>query len=261
MSNDEGKIVVNVRRQYRQLLLSGYEHPAQSTNEKRDHKTLPKLTTEPPKLRKGERAYNLSIQVVIEQVSNDSGEYIYRVLLNDDPNLSVTPYSVRGKKETGPAVDLPKKGNKGGDSFSMVYGIHKGGQRALSHTPQHPLQRVLPQIYSFILGAIDRAIECTILIPEEAPRIDDPGQRIESTPTQKSLGADKKKRRGKALRPQVLPETLPEEAAILVADDGQVLGWEQRNPSHRLIDLGSGTDNGGAIANALSDGQTPDIGF
>lgn len=259
MSGKKGTL--NVRRGYRQSYLSGFEHIAQSTNQDSDSQKIKRLTDSPPKINKGQRSYSVSVQVIIEQVSNDSGLYTYRVLLNDDPNISVTPYSIRSKKETGQNVDLPKKGIKGGDSFSLVYGVHKGQHRTLSHTTQHPLPRVLPQIYSFILGAIDRAIECTILIPEDKATNDDSGKRAESTPTQESLGTDKEKRRSKKIRPEVLPEALPENSPLLVEIDGALLGSRQGNREVGLIQLGSGTDNGGAIANDLSNGQTPDIGF
>lgn len=255
------KGTLNVRREYRQSYLSGFEHIAQSANQDGDSQKIKRLTDSPPKINKGQRSYSVSVQVIIEQVSNDSGEYTYRVLLNDDPNIFVSPYSIRSKKETGQAVDLPKKGIKGGDSFSLVYGIHKGQKRTLSHTAQHPLQRVVPQIYSFILGALDRAIECTILIPEDKAANDDTGKRIESTPTQESMGTDKKKGRGKKIRAEVLPETLPENSPLLVALDRALLGSGQGNREAGHVQLGSGTDNGGAIADDLSNGQTPDLGF
>lgn len=259
MKKQKGNI--NVRREYRQAFLSGYESLIQSRNEDGNSKTLPRLTDSPPQVRKGERSYNLSIKVIVEQVSNDSGQYTYRICLADDPHLSVAPYSVRGKKETGQTVDLPKKGIKGGDSFSMVYGIHEDGSGTLSHTPQHPIQRVAPQIYSFILGAIDRAIECTILKPENEATNDDTRKRSEGTPTQENVGTDKKERRGKKVLPEILPETLPEETTVLVAADGAILGWRQIDPELRLAELGGGTDQRGELADTLASGETPDLGF
>lgn len=256
----KGTKPTNVRREYRQSFLSGYEHIAQSRDENGNSKAEI-VVDGSPKVKRGQAMYQVSVTFLIEQVSSDSGEYLYRVLLNDDPDILAMPVSKRSKKPTGQNAYLPKTGVKGGDSFSLVYGVYQSRQRSLSHTPQHPLQRVTPQIYSFLLGVIDRAIECTILIPENAPRIDDPGQRIESTPTQKSIRDNKKKGRRKKIRAKVLSEALPEEAASVVEIDGQVLGRGQANSEIRSNQLASRTYNGGELADGLSDGQTPDIGF
>lgn len=250
----------NVRREYRQSFISGFEHIAQSRDENGNRKT-DVVVESSAAIKKGQRMYNVSISLIIEQISNDSGQYIYRILLNDDPNISCTPLSTRSKKAIGQAASLPKKNIKGGDSFSMVYGIHKDGKCSLSHTSQHPIQRVAPQVYSFILGAIDRAIECTILLPEDEKGNDDTGERSKGTPTQKSLGENKKTRRGKKIRAEVLPETLPEEAPGMVEIDREVLGRRQANSEIRSNQLGSGTYIGGELADSLSDGQAPDIGF
>lgn len=253
--------VKNARAAYRQLFLSGYEHIAQPKDPDGNSKTVKRLTDAAPQIVKGQRSYQVSLTFVIEQTGNDSSQYDYRILLNDDPNISVTPYSIRGKKTTGQVVDLPKTGIKGGDSFSMVYGIHQSGQRTLSHSPQHPIQRVAPQLYSFFLGAIDRAIECTILLTPKQEGNDDTGKRSESTPTQKGLGTDKKKGRGKKVLSEVLPETLPEKAAVMVEVNGEILGRGQANSETELGGLGGGTNQRGELADALSDGQSPDIGF
>jgi len=253
--------VTNARREYRQQFLSGFEPVVQPGDANSNSKTLRDLTNETPQVHKGARCYNLSIPLIIEQVSNDSGEYIYRVLLNDDANILVAPYSIRGKKETGQAVNLPKTGIKGGTSFSMVYGVHEDGVGSLSHTKQHPIQQVAPQLYGYVLGAIDRAIQCTILITEDQKGDDGTGQRIESTPTSEVLGTDKKARRGKKVLSQVLPETLPEEAANLVEDDRKILGGRQEDAQNGLDRVRGDAYHGEGLEDLLTGDRPPDIGF
>lgn len=252
--------VQNVRRGYRQLFISGFEHLAQSRDENGNSKTEIVVGGSKP-VKRGERSYKVSFTLILEQVSNDSGEYVYRVLVNDDPDISVTPYSIRSKKETGQTAHLPKTGIKGGSSFSLVYGIHESGNCSLSHTAQHSLPKVAPQLYSIAMGAIHRAIECTILLPENEKENDDTGERSEGSPTQKSLGTDKEKRRSKKVRAEVLPEAIPEKTPVLVETDRAILGERPGNREVGPINLGSGADNGGEIADALSDGQSPDLGF
>lgn len=250
----------NVRREYRQSFISGFEHLAQSRDENGNRKTDVVVESSAP-IKRGQGMYNVSVTFVIEQVSNDSGEYVYRILLNDDPDISVLPISKRSKKAIGQVASLPKAGNKGGDSFSMVYGIHESGKRPLSHTPEHPVFRVASQVYSFLLGTIDRAIECTILIPNDTKTNDDAGERVQGPQSQESLGANKKAGRSKKIRAKILPEATPEKATSMVEINGPILGRRQEDSAARPDELGSGTYYGGELADSLSDGQTPDIGF
>ena len=240
----------NVRREYRQSYLSGFEHPAQPRDENGNRETDIVVEGSKP-IPRGKGGYQVSVTFVIEPIGNDSGKHNYRVLLNDDPDILITPYSIRGKKATGQAAYAPKKGIKGGDSFSLVYGVHESGNRSLSHTTQHPLSRVLPQIYSFLLGAIDTAVECTILVPENETANDDPGERIEGSATQKVLGTNTQKGWRKKVRTKVQSETVPEEATGMVEINGTVLGWGQANSEIRLNQLASGTYYGGELAHQL----------
>lgn len=258
MKKQKGNI--NVRREYRQSFISGFEPVVQSRDENGNRKTDVVVESSPP-VKRGAGMYQVTLTFIIESVGDYRDEHAYRILLNDDPDISVLPVSKRSKKAIGQAARLPKKGLKGGDSFTMVYGIQPSGQRTLSHTPQHPLQRVAPQIYSYLLGAIDRAIECTILEPEDETSNDDARKRSEGTPTQENVGTDKKKGRRKKVLPEILPETLPEEASGMVEVDGTVLGWGQANSEIRLNQLGGGTYFGGELADTLASGETPDIGF
>jgi len=251
----------NVVKRYRQLFLSGYEHTAQSSDEKRDSQKNAKIPEQRPEVPRGKGSYNVSVQFVIEEIGNDCGKHTYRVLLNDDPNILIAPYSIRSKKETGQTFNLPKKNIKGGTSFSVVYGVHEKGGSSLSHTEQHKIQFVTPLLYSFILGAIDRAIECTVLEPNKEQANDDTNKRIESTPPPKNVGTDKKAGRGKKIRAKVLPKALPEEAAGVVETNGSLLGGRQADAKAGPVELASGTYQGGELADSLSDGQPPDIGF
>jgi len=239
MSKKTKERLKNARRQYRQQFLSGFEPVVQPGNEDGNSKTVTSVQNGPTQVKQGERSYYISIPVIIEQVSNDNQQYIYRILLNDDPDLFVSPYSIRSKKATGQAAYLPKTHIKGGSSFSMVYGVHKDGDGSLSHTQQHPIQQVAPQLYSYILGAIDRTIQCTLLLPERQKTVDDTGQRKERAPISEVIRTYTEKRRGKKVLPEVLPEALPEEATILVETDGTILGGGQENNEPGLVILGS----------------------
>lgn len=258
MSSKKG--LQSVRPRYRQAFLSGYEHLTQPKNENGDRKKdlEDAEITEPPR---GKRSYNLSLQVIIEQAGNDSGEYLYKIRLNDNANLLVAPYSITGKKDIGPASSLPKETGQGVYVLPLVYGIHEGGNGTLSHPNGRDILQETSHIYGWLLGQLDRAIKCTVLKPENEATNDDTGQRKEGTPTPKSMGTNKKARRGKKVLPKVLPETPSEKAAELVEDDWEILVGRQEDAQARHELLGSRTYDGSSIADALSDGQAPDIGF
>lgn len=254
------RMVRNVTPLYRQLFISGYEHIDKSGNKDGNSKAVKQAEAHTTPIR-GERCYHVSIPVIIEQISNDSGEYQYKISINAHSDIPIASFSKRGKKITGQIAHIPQEVGGKPDTFSLVYGIHKSGMRALSHTTEHPIFTTTAQIYGSILGIIDRAIQCTILQPENAQTNDDAGQRIESASTQKDVGGDKKTRRSKKVRAKILPETSPEETPLLVEIDRKVLGWGPANDDIRPIGMGSDIYTGGGIADSLANGETPDLGF
>ena len=248
----------NVGRNYRQLFFSGFKSDIQPGNEDGNSKTV-KQVAERQEPVKGARCYKILVPVIIEQTSYDSGQYNYRILLNDNANLPISPYSIRGKKDIGPSANAPKKEGRRTNAIHLVYGVHEDGVRALSHTNQSNVQPDAAQIYSFVLGQIDRAIECTIFEHQNGKGDDDTGKRVESTSPSKSVRSNKKTRRSKKVLPEVLPETLPEEPARMVEVDREVLGWGPMYTEAGHIRLGGYPDDRGNPEKTIREGGTPNI--
>lgn len=190
------------------------------------------------------KTYMLSIPVIIEQVSLSGDEHKYTISLNDNAHLSLSTYSKRGKKLSKETVAIhPTKGR----SFSpihLVYGIHESGELSLPHIDQQEMGRVVAQIYSQILGKVDAAIQRTLLERAQQTPNDDAGKRSESSSTPQDVGEPKKRRGGKKVRTEVLPETLPEIAAQMVEADRSVLGERPKDVSGKLVGMGNITHLG-----------------
>lgn len=215
MSNKVGK---NARRDYRQQLLSGWSDFGKPENWDSGSPPEVKPAIEEGFTRK-QTAYQISLPVVIEQISLHGDELLYTIRLNDDVDLPISTYSKRSKKAVEPSTTIPRKNIKGSVSVPMVYGVQPGGQYSLSHTVDNQTVKLSTAIYSHLLEQVDRAVECLILKLEKQETNDDARKRKEGTQSPKNLGTNQETRWGKALRAKVLSETVPEESTGMDGSD------------------------------------------
>lgn len=165
------------------------------------------------------KVYNISITFQFEQVSVDGDKHVYSILFNDDANLLATPISTRSKKAIGPTVTIPQKKSKS-KKMAMVYRVHESGSATFSHPVGQAALRDVAEVYSFILGQIDDAIQFRLQQQAEQTTGNDTRQRDKGTLAPKDVGRHQTARRGEKIRAQVLPETLPETSPALVETDG-----------------------------------------
>lgn len=216
MSEKAGR---NARPKYRQQLLSGWSGfgkpenwHGDSTQEEQPEATEVHLTKQ--------KAYHVSIPVIIEPVSVSGNELQYKICIYDDLDLSVSPFSTRGKRPLAPTIGIPGEKSSRAIKIPMVYGVYENGDTPLSHTNKSRLFDLTASIYSAVLGAIDTAIERAIFDLEKQAANDDTGERIEGASTPKSLGDNTASGRSKKVLPKVLSETLPKESTGLDEDNG-----------------------------------------
>lgn len=251
---------LNVRRLYTQQVLSGYEHFVQPRNENGNSEKVERSSAV-EKIERGKGSYIVYVPVIINAAGDDSNKHEYQISINDNSNVAISAYSQRSKKATGQVHNLPKE--KGGkvSKISMVYGISENGIGTLSPINERQVLRDVASIYSWLLVQVGRAIQCTILQPENEKTNDDTGKRVQGTQAQEIVRDDKKGRRRKKVLSQVLPENSSKETAVLVETDRQILGRGQGDIELRSLHLGSVFDNREGIADILERGETPDIGF
>lgn len=170
-----------------------------------------------------QKTYQATVSFIIEETGLAGDKHEYRVRLNDDAHLLVTTYSARSKKATSPTVAIPQK--KGKDTtLALVYGVHKEGPGTLAHPTGQEGIRIAANIYSFLLGQIDNAIQYRLHQLKGQETTDDTGERYSSSLLRKDVGGHKKTGGGKEIRPKVLSEALPETTPILVEAIGALLG-------------------------------------
>jgi hypothetical protein len=238
----------NVGRYYRQQVLSGYEHFIQQEKQDNDSASVEQRGTQAAIWNAREQAcYQILVPVIIEKISVDSERYGYKILLNDDVDILVAPYSKRGKKTTKPPTSIPGKTGQKSSSLRMVYGVHATGQPPLSHPLELNVPEALARLYSFILGKIDATLQCTLQQLENPPGDDDTRERAESASPPKSVGANKEGRRSKKVRAKILPEALSEIPAQVDELDGALLGSGQGDNDNRLDSVGNDSFVGTAL--------------
>lgn len=229
-----GSNKTNVRAIARQLVLSSFGGSVQSRDVFSDGSTQPvgeqKDSAKPNWEQKN---YKLSFTVQLEEISVDGDKHVYQISLNDDANLSMLPISKRSKSATGQAVTVPQKKSKS-KKVAVVYGIQQDGKLSLPHTSGLKSLTGIADFYSWLLGQIDDAIQFRLQQQKNQKTDDDAGKRDESPQPQEDVGKHKKAGRGKKVRAEVLPEALPEEAAVLVENDGPVLGNGYANIVNQL---------------------------
>lgn len=239
----EGKNT-DVRPVARQFVLSGWSDSIQPKDVYSDG-----TTNEP----RGEEAtqggrewqqkvYKLSFSLIVEQVSDDGNQHVYKVLVNDDSDLLVSTYSKRSKKTTSSALAVPKKKSKG-KSLALVYGVHPDGKCTLSHPTGQAGAILTAELYSWLLGQIDDVIQYRLQQQNKQTTDDDTGQRVESASTPTNVGGHQTRGRGKALRPKVRAEALPEEGAGMVETYGEILGERRGHIEDRLAGMGDVAGN------------------
>jgi len=195
-----------------------------------------------------QKSYQATINFIVEEVSVDSDKHIYYISINDDANLSIATYSTRGKKATSENVTVPQTQSKT-KKLALVYGIHEDGSCTFSHPSGQTGARILADVYSFLLGQIDDAIQFRLQQLADKARNDDTGERIESTLPQENVGEHPKARRGKKVLPQVLPKTIPENSPLLVAYERAVLGNGYENEPDKPGGMDDNTFIGSALEN------------
>lgn len=237
--------VQNVRRHYRQQVLSGYEHIIQPQDESGDNSQNEQggEVKLPPKFWKS-KAYQVTVKLIVEKARSSGDKYKFRIRINDDADLLVATYATQSKRVSKETVTIPGKGSRPTVSIPMVYGIHQEGISALSPTDGHTLPEAIAQFYSFLLVNLDRTIERIILEQKDAPGNDDTGKRVQGNGPSKKLGTDKaKRRRGKVL-PKVRDEAIPEVSPQMVETYGEILGERLSDIQNRLGPMGNDTHIG-----------------
>jgi len=211
----------NVGLIYRQQVLSGYERINQPTNTNGDStqneqgrkKELPKQFWQ-------SKAHQVSIQLVVEKVSNGSNEHRFKIRLNDDTNVLVSSYTKQSKRVSEEFASIPGTSGRKAISLPVVYGISENGVSALSPTDGHTIPEFVASVYSFVLGQLDRTIERIILEQENKASNDDTGKRLESDKSPQVVGNNQAGRRGKKILSEVRDEAGTEVPAKMVQADG-----------------------------------------
>jgi hypothetical protein len=216
MATKKGK--QNARRIYRQQVLSGFERVVQPANANSGSEANGKRDETPQDIT-GKKYYQVLIPVIIEEISSSDLEHNIKLHFNADADLLVSAYSLRGKKAIEPSVTVPRATGEKVNKVPMVYGVHTSGMYTLSYPIGHKPHEGIADIYSTILGQIDTACKRALLKPEKQERDANARKRDESTQPPKDLGANKKARRGKALRAKIRIEALPETSTKLDETD------------------------------------------
>lgn len=252
MANEKG--LKNARRIYTQQVLSGFEHLNQPEDENGNSSQNEQGRTEklPPKFWE-QKSYQVSISVIIEKTSTGSNQHEYSISLNADSDILIAPIAKSGKKTTQSPHTIHREKVTKTRKIPMVYGIHKAGVDTLSYPARYPTSTGVTEFYSYLLGQIDRAIECTIQQQEITSGNDDSGQRSESPPTPKNVGSNKAKRRGSKILPKIRNEALSEVPPKVDDINGAVLGGGSSNTGDRLDTMGNDTFVGTGLENVSLD--------
>lgn len=233
------KVQKNVRRLYTQQVLSGFKHLIQPAdqdgdspqNEQRGAEKLPQEFWK-------QKNYQISISVIIEDVSTDSNEHQYKISINDDADILISPVSRVRQKTPKQVVTIHQETNSQTRKVPMVYGIHEGGISSLSYPIGYSIGRGITEFYSFLLGQIDRAIERVVLEQKNETGNDDTGKREKSPQSPKDLGDDTETRRSSKVRNKIRNENKPKNRSSVDEANGKILGRRPPNTGDRLDKVG-----------------------
>lgn len=228
MSNSKG--LKDVKSGLRQLVLSGFQgygKPERNGNNGAEQS----VKQEAPQGARywQQKAYIVTVPVVIEPAGSGSDGNEYTVYIPDDANLLIAPYSARSKRTLAPAFTIHSQESTKNVKVPVVYGISENGKRSLSHPARYTTVQGIANIYSSFLGRIATTIECLLQHGENKAGADDTGKREKGTRPPKSVGATKKSGRGKKVLPEILPEAPTEDATVLVENGGEILGDRHGN--------------------------------
>jgi len=216
--------VKNAESIYRQQLLSGWRDFGKPENW--DGGSSQKKST-PKKNSRGvwkSKVHQISIPVVIEEISIDGNKHYYRISVNPYSDLPITAYSKRSKKATSQIFTIAATEGKKETEIPMVYGVSKEGVNSLSYPPGFAPLDGFAHVYSRVLVAIDRAIGRVIREQEAEKRGDDTTSSFESPSTQKGLGKPETSRGSKKIRSEIRSKNQAEEATVVNGVDGEILG-------------------------------------
>lgn len=247
---DDRRKTRNVRALARQLVLSGCGNSIQSKDIYSDgDETIGRRakTTKEPQWE--QTVYRAAVSFVIEQVSVGSDKHEYKIFINDDADLSLCTYAKRGKKATSDVFTVPQAKSQT-KTLAMVYGVHKSGELSLSLTARQEGVQNAADVYSWLLGQIDDAVQFRLQRLEEQAHNDDPAKRDKGTLPQENVGEHQAPRRRKTVRTKIRTKTIPEDPSVLVGVDGQVLGMRPGNGQYQPEGLG---DNPGHREDAEGD--------
>lgn len=232
----------NVGRIYRQQVLSGYEHIIQpqdtdgnspSNEQRREEKVKPSFWQQ--------KSYQVSFSVIIEKVGDSGDQHNYRIHLNGDSDISLSPISIRSKKVSQSPYTIHQPQAKKGIKIPLVYGIHKSGVRSLSYPDGYSIPEGIAHVYSFLLGQLDRAIECTLQQQENQAGNDDSGQRAKGTQSPENLGEHQAEGWSEKVLPEIRNETVPEKDTMVDGTPWKILGNRLANGQDKLGGVGNDT--------------------
>lgn len=238
----------DVRRIYRQQVLSGFRHLIQPSHKDSDSPSDEQRGTQelPPEFWQ-QREYQVSISVIIETLSPGSHEYKYQICINDDTDILITPTSKRRKKVPKQIATIHQETITKTRKIPMVYGIHEEKKRTLSYPDGFSIGQGITEFYSFLLGQIDRAIEHIVQQQKNQKGNDDARERTKSSPSQENVGDDKKTGRGSKVRTKVRTKAIPENTAKVDETNWSLLGGGSPNFNDRLDEMGDDPNLGNAL--------------
>jgi len=229
MTTEHGE---NVKGGYYQLTLSGFQGAIQPENENRQSDKGEQKTAQPDASFWEKNEYIVFIPFIVKQVSLSDSELRYKLQVDCNVDVFVTPRPKRGEVNVKQAVNIPHPQTKRPTSLPLVSRVSAIGMSPFSFADGCSVYESIAHVFSGTMDKINTALQCIILKSEKTPaRIVDGGVSTESPPSPESIRTNKKKRRSAPLRAQVLPENQTEDSAIVAETNGQVLGdrhadWE-----------------------------------
>lgn len=232
MTNQRKK--ANALSGYRQSVLSGWGDYGKPDNWDGDSKAQ---KPGKPVTKKGDtwqqKRYKILVPVIIDEISYDGNQYRYSLSINANTDISVFPVTATRKEIAGQGTVLPAEKGAKWDKVSMVSRVQPEGKYSLSYPSDVALQFGIAQIYSHILGTVDRAIERRVqFLAGQEGQTNTRGSKAGAS-SQKGVGTNKKTRRSKKVLPQVRTETTSETSANLDGFGRKVLGHGQGNGENK----------------------------
>jgi hypothetical protein len=181
----------NARLHYRQQFLSGYESLGERKNSASGSEENGSKTNETSPDITGKKYYQVLVPIIIETVSTNDFEHNIRLHLNANSNVSISAYSLIGKKAIEPTIAIPRETGEKAIKIPMVYGVHPSGEYSLSYPIGYKPHTGFAEIYSFILGKVDSALRRGLLKPEKQENDENARKRAKGSPTPQDLGKDK----------------------------------------------------------------------